>query len=94
MEQTNQTIEATWGIATKIWWWIIWRSVLSAMGGGFVLGFIIGIIDEMAGLDSATIQLPAMLFGGIFGAIVNIFFTKKIIGKKFKDYSLVLLKTE
>ena len=94
MEQSNQTIEATWGIAAKIWWWIIWRSLLSALVGGFILGLIIGIIGTMIGLNNAAIQLPAMLLGGVFGVLVNIFFTKKIIGKKFKGFSLVLLKTE
>lgn len=94
MEQTSQTIEVTWGIALKIWWWIIWRSLLSSVVGGFIIGIIIGIIGVIIGMDSATIQLPAMLLGAAFGVTVNVFFTKKIIGKKFKNFTLVLLKTE
>jgi len=94
MEQESQTMEVTWGVAVKIWWWIMWHSLVSALAGGFILGFILGIIGAVIGMNSATIQLPATLLGGIFGVTVNIFFTKKVIGKKFKDFSLVLLKTE
>lgn len=97
MEQTNQTMEATWGITLKIWWWITWRSILSAFAGGFVIGCIVGFILAIAGIDSATIQTVSALsalFGGILGIIINVFFTKKIIGKKFKDFTLVLLKTK
>ncbi len=94
MEQTNQTIEATWGIALKIWWWIIWRSLLVAIISGFVLGFIAGLILRLAGMNPALIQIIVLPLGIILGIGVNVFFFKKIIGKKFKDFTLVLLKTE
>lgn len=94
MEQTNQTMEATWGIALKIWWWITWRSLLVGFIGGFVIGFIVGFILGLAGINSATIQIIAGLLGGIFGVGVTVFFFKKVIGKKFKNFTLVLLKTE
>jgi len=94
MEQSNQTTEATWSIALKIWWWIMWRSFLSALAGGFIIGFIVGFVLAIAGIDSATIQIISALLGGIMGIIINVFFTKKIIGKKFKDFTLVLVKTE
>jgi len=92
MELTNQGVELTWGIAIRIWWWITWRALLSAIFGGLILGFIIGIIGAVIGIDGAKIQLFAMLLGGVFGIAVKIFFIKKIIGKKFKDFSLVLTK--
>lgn len=96
MEQTNQTMEATWGIALKIWWWIMWRSLLAALIGGFVIGFITGIVLGLVGVDIANINIKIIsgLLGGIFGIGVNVFFFKKIIGKKFKNFTLVLLKTE
>ncbi|MCK4252367.1 hypothetical protein KAX97_13040 [candidate division WOR-3 bacterium] len=94
MEQLNQTIEATWGIAVKIWWWIAWRSFLVAMIGGFLLGFIIGVVLGIAGVDLVNIQIISGLLGGVFGFMVTVFFFKKIIGKKFKNFTIVLLKTE
>ena len=94
MEQTDQTqyVKATWGIALKIWWWIIWRSLLTAMAGGFIIGFVAGFVMAIAGINSDTIQTVAAVLGAIVGVVVNVFFIKKVIGKKFKDVTLVLLK--
>jgi ABC-type uncharacterized transport system permease subunit len=90
MEQTNQTIKATWGVALKISWWIWWRSFLSL----FVFGFILGLFLGIARIDKDTIEIISTIFGGIMGFVISIFFIKKIIGKKFKDFSLVLVKTD
>jgi len=82
----NQINQATWGIALKIWWWIMWRSLLC----GLILGILLGILQ-------AVIELSFLLFvllSFVFGTAVNVFFTKKIIGKKFKEFSLVLIKSE
>ena len=98
MEQTNQAMEATWGIALKIWWWLIWRSLLTALVGGsiigFIIGFILGIISVITKINFIdTMRLPILAIGFIFGMIVNIFFIKRVIGKKFKNFSLMLIKT-
>lgn len=94
MEQTDQNIEPTWGMALKIWWWIGWRSLLTAILGAIILGFIVGIVLGLAGMNSAAIQIIGGLLGGVLGIGVNVYFTKKIIGKKFKNFSVVLLRDE
>ena len=91
MEETNKTMAATWDIAIKIWWWIMWRSILAGVVGGAILGIVLGFIMTLAGINNDT---ALILFGGLLGTIINIFFTKRIIGKKFKNFSLVLIKTE
>jgi len=94
MEQTNQTMEVTWGIALQIWWWITWRFLLVSLVSDFVLGFTVGFILVLIGLDFFMIQMILFPFSIMLGIGINVFFFKKIIGKKFKDFTFVLLKTE
>lgn len=94
MEQVNQNIEVTWRIALKMWWWIIWRSLLVAIIGSIILGFFVGITLGLIGINSVTIQIIGGLLGGIFGIGVNVFFFKKIIGRKFENFTIVLVKND
>jgi flagellar biosynthesis protein FliQ len=95
MKQTsNKTVEATRGIVLRIWWWIAWRAFISAFAGGFIVGFIVGLTSGIMGIHSPTIQTIPTLIGGMIGIILNIFFTKEAIGRKFKDVNLVLIKTD
>ena len=93
MDQTSQTIEATWGIVLKLWWWVMWRSVLVGFVGGFIVGFVGGFILGFIGLDSDLARLIIGLLSFIFGFVIYLFFFRKIFGKKFKDFTVVLLKT-
>jgi len=92
MEQTIHSTEATWGDGARIWWWIMWRSILGAIAGGFVIGFVIGLVASLMGVDIESIQIIVTPLGALVGAIINIFFTKKVIGKQFKDFKLVLIR--
>jgi len=72
----------------------MWRATLSAVLGGLILGLIVGVVLGIVGADAAAIQMVAFFSGAILGICVNVFFFKKIIGNKFKDFTLVLVKTE
>lgn len=92
--QISQPLEPTWGIALKIWWWIMWRSFGLALLGGFLMGFIFGLSAALMRIDAATVQLLSMPIGGLVGIVVNVYFIKKVIGKKFRGFQLMLVKTE
>jgi len=96
MEQANQNQpnQASWGIAFRIWWWITWRALLAAIAGGFIAGFIIGLAAALTGLGADAATIISALAGFPIGIVLNVLFVRKIIGKKFKDFTLVLLKSE
>lgn len=99
MEQVSQntnTTKATWGIALRVWWWVMWRSVLVGLVGGFIIGFIIGFVLGFIGVntDSNLTQIISGLISFFFGFGVYLFFFKKIFGREFKGFTVVLLKTE
>ena len=92
--QVSQALEPTWGIALKIWWWITWRSLLSSLVGGFLVGLVFGFFVALVKMDTATTQLFSMPIGGLVGITINVYFIKKVIGKKFRGFRLMLVKTE
>lgn len=98
MEQPNQiplqTVKATWGIAFKVWWWFTWRAVLVSFFSGFILGFVMGFIGALAGINSNEIVPVAAISGGALGIAINVFFIKKVLGKKFKSFKIVLLASD
>lgn len=92
MKSTEKISEATWGIALRMWWWYTWRSVLVALSGSFILGFMIGVIFSVIGINEQIISILAGSVGFIFGSFIGVLFFKHMLGKKFKGFTLVLLK--
>lgn len=93
MEQNNQSL-VSWNIAIKVWWWIAWRSILTSFVGGLIIGFVIGFVFSLVGINNTVSQNIATLLGSIFGITANIFFVKKVIGKKFKNFTLTLIENK
>lgn len=91
MEQQNQ-LKATWTDTIKVWWWLTWRSVLCAFAGGFIIGFLIYFILKAFNAGESLIQNITGVISGIFGLLVNLFFLRKVLNKKFRSFSVSLTK--
>ena len=94
MEQSNQKIEATWSIALKIFWSWLWPTVLLGIPVGIISGFICGFVFSIAGLDKTLGLNITFLLNFILGFIISLFYLKKIICKKFNNFSLILINCE
>lgn len=72
----------TWEKSLSVWWSICWRSVIYGALGGFVLGFIGGVL-------AALTQAPekAAVYGAIGGYLASIpasmLAVKQALGKHF-----------
>jgi hypothetical protein len=85
--------EPSWSTAAKIWWRIFRRSILSSFILWFLIGFLIGIAVTLLDIEQ-DITLLSSIVWGICWMLINIFFVKKVINKKFDWYVLQLVKID
>ncbi|WP_286695522.1 hypothetical protein [Spongiibacter sp. UBA1325] len=87
------SVDVTWSRTFKVWWSYIWRCILFSMILGFILGFLGGVVVALIGRQ----ELGAMV-GGILGYLgsipVSIIMLKKILVKKYSDFSVALVANE
>jgi uncharacterized protein YacL len=95
-------LEITWKRAIRVYWAWLWRWVVTFVvafaimtASGFVIGFIVGFTMSKFGYQTETIQSISTILGVIIGLvaalIAPIFPLKKILGKDFGEFRLVLL---
>ena len=87
-----EKVEVTYGNASRVWWSFIWRVTLFGVMFGFVLGFI-GVFTIGPFVEPETGRKIIAPILGYLGAIpVSIWVFKKILSKKFKTFSVALIK--
>ena len=88
MNDTSQAedIKITWGEATKLWWWWFWRAMFSALGGGFVIGFIQGFILTLLNVEQETIEILSAATGLVWGIFMAIFFLKRLLETQLNEF--------
>ena len=86
----NTSLEPTWGIAARVWWWVFWRVVLSAVAGGAAIDAVFEMIAGANNIDQDSILIFSAGLGTAFGIFVSILFFKKMLTKNFGDFSIKL----
>jgi ABC-type nitrate/sulfonate/bicarbonate transport system permease component len=89
-----EKIEVTWGTTLRVWWSYVWRSALFSMLLGFVLGLIGGIIVGIVGGTHQTASNVGAILGYLGSIPVSIWVLKKILSKKYKEFSVALVKED
>ena len=87
--QGNSSVEVSWGMALKVFWWWGWRTGLFSMVGGGVLGFIIGLVLGVMGKNVADYILVIKGVSFTWGMACSIFFFKELMGQSFKGFSIL-----
>ena len=87
-----EKLEVTWLLATKVWWSFIWRASLFSIVTGLLLAVVLGVITVSLGYTADDVRLYNTLIGGLLGIGISIWVMKMILSKKFKGYSLAILK--
>lgn len=87
-------IKDTWTIALKVWWSYAWRVLLLLTAGA---ALIIAADKYLPGY--LHIKKPVMLklsyaTGSVYMIFMTILGMKSILNKRFKGFSLVLIKTK
>jgi membrane glycosyltransferase len=68
----------------------MWRCALFTSLLGFVLGFIVGFVVTIIGRGDLSGTVGSVL-GFLVSIPISIIVLKKILNKKFKDFSIVLV---
>ena len=87
-----EKVEVTYGNASRVWWSFFWRVTLFGAMFGFVLGFI-GVFTIGPFVEPETgRKIIAPILGYLGAILVSIWVFKKILSKKFKTFSVALIK--
>lgn len=85
-----EKIEVTWGATLRVWWSYVWRTMLFSGILGCILGFIGGFVVGAMGKPELGGTVGGIL--GYIGSIpVSIWVLKKILNKKYKEFSVALI---
>ena len=88
-------LDATWAIATRVWWAYFWRNIFAIMGGmiiGGIFGGMMGFILAMVGVPPETTVLVVTPIGFVIGILISIVPIKMILNKNFGAFRLVLVE--
>lgn len=86
-----ERIEITWGKAVRVWWSYIWRVIVFSMILCTLLALIAPFIFFPLGIPEFGRKYGLQL--ALLGVIpISIWGFKKVLSKKFKGFSVVLIK--
>lgn len=88
-----ETIELSWGRASRIWWAFFWRATLIGAVLGLILGFAGGVIGMIIGQVELAIQL-ATLASYLVAVPVSLLCLREALQLKYKGYRICLVKHE
>lgn len=89
-----QIIEVTWGMAIKVWWSIVWRSVLIGFLAGLVVGVVMHLIGTVMGMDPELVQSIITLLSPILGLVIGVWAVKKVLYKRYANFSVVCIANQ
>jgi len=88
-------IKATWGIAFKVWWSMLWRTLIFVFGASFIASFILGFILRLTVGDIP--QQYGAIIGGVTGFAVSfpimLWIYKTILNKSYKNFRITIVET-
>ncbi len=84
-------IEPTRKIALRLWWAFVWRSVLFAVGAGFSVGLVLGLLGALLKLTPDRMASVSGFLGVILGAGLSVEAMYRVLRKKYPDFEIALL---
>ena len=87
-----EKIEVTYGNTLRVWWSFFWRASLLGAMFGFVLSFIGGFTISPFVEPETGRNIIAPILGLLGGILASILVFKKILSKKYKTFSVALIK--
>ncbi len=89
MDRTQNT-DITWGIAERVWWSLTCGTMMFFFQVVFVFSFILGVVMAMADIPREPYALAVQLAGASIGLIVNIWIIKRLLSKRYSNFSITV----
>jgi len=90
-----EKVEVTWGTTLKVWWSFFWRCTVLSLILAAILLFFGGFMPGFMGVKKELIEKLGGIALHIFiiaTILISIWAFKKILGKKYKEFSVALIK--
>jgi ABC-type uncharacterized transport system permease subunit len=84
-------VEVTWLRAVKVWWSLLWRTVLFVFLASAVIGFILGMIMGLFKAEPQAIITTSIIIGYIVSILIGIAVTRIVLKKEYSDFKLALI---
>lgn len=89
-----EELEVTWTYAIKLWWSLLWRSLIFILPASILAGIVIGVIFSIISVNIQEYIYIPQLFGAAIGIYLSVRAMKIILTKTFKGYRIALIKVE
>jgi xanthosine utilization system XapX-like protein len=90
-----QELDVTWGRAFRVWWLLLWRSIVGATLLSFVAGFVFGLIYALLAGVFGWPAVGASIGGGVLGVIIGgvwaVLVVRMALNKKYAEFRIVLV---
>ena len=86
-----EELEPTWGRAFRVWWLIVWRSLLGAVVFGAIVGGIFGFVIGILKLPVEIITVVSPILGAVIGLVWAVMVTRMALRKKYSDFRIALV---
>ena len=87
-------VPVIWLRAVKVWWSLLWRSVLfcflASAFTGFFLGFFLGLVK----VEPEKIKSVCIIAGYIVSIPIGVAVVKSVLTKHFSDFKIALIVKE
>ena len=89
-----ERLEPTRALALKVWWAFIWRAVVGALAVGILAGMALGLVTSALGIrDVSALQGLVSIIGMATGVGISAEVMYRVLKKKFKGFSIALIRT-
>jgi hypothetical protein len=88
-----EEVELTFARLLAVVWLILWRGVVGAMGIGFVVGFVFGVVWLMVQHSQPPAAITLSM-GGLIGLMWYPFVVRMALRKKYKSFRIALVPPE
>jgi hypothetical protein len=89
--QAGASLEVTWGRALRVWWSLIWRTLLASVLVGALFGAILGMLLGVAGFALGTIVLVTQAAGALVGIGVGVVMVRHVLRMSWREFRIVLI---
>jgi uncharacterized membrane protein YczE len=84
-------LDPTWPRIIAIWWLLMWRTGLGAVLMGFVIGFFIGIMGVIYGVERPVVNLFVSVVTFPIGMVWGAFVIRMAMKKKYRGFRIALV---
>lgn len=87
----GRDLEITWGRVLAVWWLITWRAAVLGTLALLILGYPLGFIMAVLGMDPGTIDLVGQIIGMVIYALAVLVTVRMALRKRYGDFRIALV---